>query len=222
MLHQIKRNVVAVILLLCSCADYELLNLGDPEPVNLSIVAATDTTVSLCWSKSTDDGFKNYKVFYSRKETVDQKDSLVDSLSFRVDTVRTIRNLTPATHYYFRVMVNTTRNLFSPSNEVDTITLKDTTSDTIYHIKLFAPGSITSSSVTLRWSKYNGFFDSYRIFGDSTWDVNSKDSLFATVYQDTAIVLSGLPEGSKYWFRVYAKKDTSYLAESNSIEVTIP
>ncbi|NLD98553.1 MAG: fibronectin type III domain-containing protein, partial [Fibrobacter sp.] len=100
-----QRWLYILMVLFISCADYELLNLGEPESVQLQISAVTDSTVSLVWSKSHDEDFKNYKLYYSRKETVDNNDSLVDSLSFRVDTVRTVRGLAPDTRYYFRVLV---------------------------------------------------------------------------------------------------------------------
>ena len=217
-----QRWLYILMVLFISCADYELLNLGEPESVQLQISAVTDSTVSLVWSKSHDEDFKNYKLYYSRKETVDNNDSLVDSLSFRVDTVRTVRGLAPDTRYYFRVLVTTGRNLSSPSNEVDTITCKDTVIDTLNHLKLFAPEIKTDSTVMLRWSKYTDFFDSYKVFGDTTWEVNTKDPLYAIVYQDTTLIISKLIKNKKYWFRVYTKKYTSYLAESNSIEVLVP
>jgi hypothetical protein len=222
MLQNIKKKMFFILFIFCSCADYELLNFGEPDSVTLRISSATDSTVTLNWSKSFDTDFKNYKVFYSKQANVDINDSLADSLSVRPDTVLTVRGLTAATRYYFRVLVTTGRKLSSFSNEIDTVTLKDTITDTINHLKLFAPESITDSSVTLRWSRYKDFFDSYRIFGDTTWEVNFKDSVFATVYQDTTIVLPKLSKNKKYWFRVYAKKDTTYLAESNSVEVIVP
>lgn len=223
MSNNLKKNIfLLTVLLLCSCADYDLLNQGDPESVTLSITSVTDSTVTLHWSKSLDKDFKNYKLYFSRNETVDATDSLVDSLSFRIDTVRTVRNLIPATRYYFRVLVNTGRNLFSPSNEVYTVTSKDTVTAAIKNINLNAPESITDSSVTLRWSHFSGTFDSYRIFVDTTGDVTFADSLFATVYPDTSKLISKLISNKTYWFRVYAKKDTSYLGKSNSIEVNIP
>lgn len=222
MAEHIKNYIIPIFLLLCSCADYDLLNLGDPDSVKLSIKAVTDSTVTLLWSKSNDEDFADYKVYYSRNETVDQRDSLVDSLSFRIDTIKTVRKLLPGTRYYFRVLVNTGRGLFSASNEVDTVTRKDTVSDSTANLKLYAPYNITDSSVTLRWSKYQFSFDSYRVFMDTTWNVTIEDSLIKPVYHDTILTVTGLKNDKNYWFRVYAKKDTSYVSESNSIEVRIP
>ncbi len=210
-------------LILCTCADYDLLNLDEPARVNLSIKAVTDSTVTLVWSKSNDEDFSNYKVYYSRNETVDQHDSLVDSLSFRIDTTKTVRNLVPGTRYYFRVLVNTGRGLFSASNEVDTVTLRDTTGDSDEILRMYAPVIISDSSIILRWSKFHFSFDSYRIFMDTTWDVTYRDSLIGTKYHDdTSMVINGLSQGRTYWYRVYAKKDTSYIVGSNSVEVKIP
>lgn len=216
------KTVLPIILILCTCADYDLLNLDEPESVNLAIKAVTDTTVTLVWSKSNDEDFSNYKVYYSRSETVDQHDSLVDSLSFRIDTTKTVRNLIPGIRYYFRVIVNTGRGLFSASNEVDTVTLRDTSADTSQILKLYAPTVISDSSIILRWSKIHFTFDAYKIFMDTTWDVTNADSAIGTVYHDTTLVVNGLAKNKIYWYRVYATKDIGYIVGSNSVEVKIP
>lgn len=211
-----------IFLILCTCADYDLLNLDEPSSVKLSIKTVTDSSVTLIWSKSNDEDFSNYKVYYSRNETVDQHDSLVDSLSFRIDTTKTVRKLIPGTRYYFRVLVNTGRGLYSASNEVDTVTLKDTSANSTANLKLYAPSIISDSSIALRWSNFLSPFDSYRIFMDTTWDVTFMDTLIGTVYHDTSLIVNSMIKNKKYWYRVYAKRDTSYIGSSNSVEVKIP
>jgi len=211
------KTILPIILILCACADYDLLNMDEPESVNLSIKAISDSTVTLVWSKSNDEDFSNYKVYYSRNETVDQHDSLADSLSFRIDTTKTVRNLVPGTRYYFRVIVNTGRGLFSASNEVDTVTLKDTS----LILKLFAPAIISDSSIILRWSKIHFTFDAYKVFMDTTWDVTNADYVIGTVYHDTTLAVNGLVKNRTYWYRVYATKDMGYIVGSNSVEVKI-
>ena len=216
------KTILPISLILCTCADYDLLNLDEPESVNLAIKAVTDTTVTLVWSKSNDEDFSNYKVYYSRSETVDQHDSLVDSLSFRIDTTKTVRNLIPGTRYYFRVIVNTGRGLFSASNEVDTVTLRDTSADTSLILKLYSPVIISDSSIILRWSKVYFTFDAYKVFMDTTWDVTNADSVIGTVYHDTTLVVNGLVKNRTYWYRVYVTKDIGYIVGSNSVEAKIP
>lgn len=213
-------SLILPVLLFCLCADYDLLNLGDPENVILSITNVTDSTVTLKWSKCNDEDFSNYKVYYSRNETVDWNDSLVDSLLFNIDTTRTVRKLVPDTRYFFRVIVNTGRGRYSASNEVDTVTGKDT-ADATEELKLYSPLNITDSSVTLKWSKYNTSFDSYRIFMDTTWNVTFQDSLIKPVYYDTVTTVYGLVKNKTYWFKVYVNKNSDYVDESNSIEVRI-
>lgn len=222
MSNNILITILSIILILCACADYDLLNLDEPESVNLSIKSVTDSTVTLVWSKSNDEDFFNYKVYYSRNETVDQNDSLVDSLSFRIDTSKTVRNLIPGTRYYFRVIVNTGRGLFSASNEVDTVTLRDTSADTSLILKLYAPAIISDASIILRWSKVHFTFDAYKVFIDTTWDVTNADSVIGTVYHDTTLVVNGLVKNRTYWYRVYVTKDIGYIVGSNSVEVKIP
>ena len=208
-------------LLAINCADYDILNEGDPEPVKLEITAATDSTVTLRWTKSHDEYFSYYKVLYSKNDVVDNRDSISDSLFFKVDTTKIVRKLTPDTRYYFRVMVFTENGFNSPSNVVDTVTLKDTITDSTEILQLFGPENITSSSVTLRWSECKTVFDRYLIFGDTSWQVDYSDSLFKTVYGFTSEAIEDLTSGKTYWFKIYAQKDTGFVAVSNSVEVNI-
>lgn len=216
-------NIVpfSLILILLNCADYDLLNENDPDPVNLDITAVTDSTVSLKWTKSTAEDFKNYKVYYSRNDVVDNNDSLSDSLSFRIDTTKIVRKLAPGMRYYFRVIVNTESGNFSASNIVDTITLTDTASDSTGSLELYTPENVTDSSLTLRWSECKEAFDRYRIFADTVRLVNYTGYLAWTVSQDTVKTVTGLDSDKTYWFRVYAQKDTSFVAVSNSVEVQV-
>ena len=70
--------VLMLFALLLSCADYDLLDSDDPDPVKLSITSVSDSTVSLKWTRSTAEDFRNYKVYYSRNDVVDNTDSLSD------------------------------------------------------------------------------------------------------------------------------------------------
>lgn len=207
--------------LLLSCADYDLLDSDDPDPVKLQITSVSDSTVSLKWTRSTAEDFRNYKVYYSRNDVVDNTDSLSDSLSFRIDTTKIVRGLSSETHYYFRVIVNTESGKFSASNIADTVTLADSAADSTGVLKLYGPENITDSSVTLKWSKCELAFDRYRIFADTTWQVNFSDIPVDTIYQDTSTTIFDLDSGKTYWFRVYAQKDTGFIASSNSVEVKI-
>lgn len=200
-----------------SCADYDLLDV-EIEPVHLSITDATDSTVTLKWTQCDYTDFMNYKVYYSLNDVVDYTDSLSDSLTFRVDTTKTVFNLKSRTRYYFRVITTALNGDFSVSNIVDTITLEDTTIGTI---KLYSPVQITDSSLVIRWNKCEKQFDRYLVFMDTHWDVDKNDSLVNTSYVDTTCKILDLTYNEKYWFRIYAQKDTAFVAESNSLEVLI-
>lgn len=200
-----------------SCADYDLLDV-EIEPVQLSINDVTDSSVSLKWTQCKYSDFNNYKVYYSLNDVVDFTDSLSDSLTFRVDTTKTVFNLNSRTRYYFRIITTALNGEFSVSNIVDTITLKDTTFGSI---KLFSPVQITDSSVVIRWTRCENPFDRYLIFMNTNRDVDNHDLLANTVYVDTTCRISNLNFNERYWFRVYAQKDTVFVAESNSLEVLI-
>jgi hypothetical protein len=51
------------------CADYDELDDPDrrPDPVTLAISAATDSSVTLRWTRCTDDEFARYELYYGTK-----------------------------------------------------------------------------------------------------------------------------------------------------------
>jgi hypothetical protein len=212
---------LSILSLMFFCADYEDLEI-EPVPVVLSIKTVTDSSVTVSWSQCEDKYIYRYKVYYSKGDIVDQNDSLSDSLSFKSDTVKIVKPLKPNTRYYFRVFVITETGNSVGSNTVYTLTTNNTVAaDTIKVLKLFHPENITDSSVTLRWSKSQVAFDSYKIYADTVWKVDSLDKVYKTVYQDTSAVIINLVKNKTYWFRVYAQKDTGFVAKSNSVEVKI-
>jgi hypothetical protein len=204
-------------MMLNSCADYnEMEEAENPTPVTLSIAGTGDSSVTLKWSKYAGEYFSNYGLYIGYSQGLDSADSLIDTFSYRTDTVATIRKLTPNTHYYFRVIVTTTEGGAGASNVVDT-TVNESTK---HKLTLYPPDStLTDTTVFLRWTKYGLDFDYYRIYRDTTDVVDTKDTSVKTVYTDTSATIKNLMPGRTYWFRVYAFSDTSIAATSNIMEV---
>ena len=206
--------------LFASCADYDLLEDPDrtPDPVVLEITAVTDSSVTVRWTQCRDDDFKQYAVYYGTNDIVDRDDKLADSLSFSVDTVKTVRPLDDLTRYYFRVIVYNDQGNFSVSNIVDTVTPEDMKGK----LKLSRPQVTADGDVTLLWTAALETVDRYAVHADTLRTVDTADSIYATVYSDTTETISGLAAGHTWYFKVVARTDTTVAATSNIVDIELP
>jgi hypothetical protein len=205
--------LAGITLLMLSCADYDLLDEENALPaVELKVNGVRDSTVTLSWTGCRDETFKNYKIYYDSSDVVDQSDKLVDSLSFAQDTVKAVGGLSPATQYYFRVVLTNQQGKTTPSNTVCAITWLS-----------FRPLQWRGdSAVSLVWTRVrNAPVNDYRVFSDTNDLVDTTDSLWARpVAGDSAITLSDLPAGAAKRFRVYAMGDSGVLTQSSTVQVT--
>jgi hypothetical protein len=202
------------------CADYDLLEDPDktPEPVSLEIIELTDSTVTVRWTQCRDEDFKQYEVYYGTNDIIDRNDKCADSLTFSVDTVKTVGPLDDMTRYYFRVIVFNDLGNFSVSNIVDTITLEDLKGK----LKCNAPTITDDGEVRLRWTTVQEESSRYVIHADTLRTVDTTDTLLATVYSDTTETIGDLLTGHTWWFRIFAWNDTAIVASSNTVEIHLP
>lgn len=204
--------IIPALLFLC-CTDWDLGGEDAPDSVTLGIIGVTDTTVTLRWSKSDDTDFESYMVYYSLSDVVDTTDQIADTIYFSYDTIKTVQGLEPEKHYYFRVIVNTFRNMISASNIVDTTTLKNISS---YTLKLSKPVAVSEHSISLSWEKeWTSTYNQYWIYYDTTSTVDSTDICIDTVNNVTTDTIAGLKRETAYWFRVYLNRDGVPKAGSN-------
>ncbi len=206
-------------LVMLNCTDWDLGGEGEaPDPVALEITSVTDTSVTLRWSRSDDEDFKSYQVYYSTSDIVDTTDKIADTLHISKDTVKTVTGLDANRHYYFRVVVTTYRNMISASNIVDTTTLKSMIDLTL---TLNPPVALSEFSVSLSWEKgWLSDFNQYWVYMDTTATVDSTDKCVDTVNDGLNTVVDGLLRNKKYWFRVYLNKNNVAKHGSNIDSVT--
>ncbi len=207
-------------IIILSCADYEMIGDPDrtPDPVTLEIIVVTDSSVTLRWTQSKDEYFSRYVVYYGTDDIVDLNDKPVDTLSFSVDTVKTVRRLYDNKRYYFRVIVFNEMGNFSVSNIVDTVTKENMKGK----LKLAAPVITDYDALILCWSKALEPFDYYAVYADTNPSVGTNDAIIAKVFDDTTKTITGLTPHNSWWFRVYAQRDTVVVATSNIVEVNLP
>jgi hypothetical protein len=212
--------IIGFALLAIRCADYDLADKAlHPDAVTLDITAVTDSSITLRWTQSHNEDFSNYKVYYSKSDVVENTDSLSDSLTFIFDTTKTVTRLASGTTYYFRVILNTKSGGFSASNIVHATTTGSVNTGVIV---LYNADSVSDSTRLLHWTKCAAAFDRYRVFADTTNQVNTLDSLVASVASDTFVLLSvkNFKPDHSYWFKVYAQRfSDTIVAASNIVQV---
>jgi hypothetical protein len=208
---------LVLLLIFAFCADYDLLDKDPPvppDPVKVSINKVTDSSVTINWSKCTNDSFLCYIVLYGEGSYVDERDKVFDTLSYAVDTFATIKSLIAQTEYAFRVVVKLKNKMATPSIPVSTTTLENLKG------KLKLTGHSDSIKAELIWTKSVIPCMRYRIFSDTVSTVDTLDSLIRTL-TDTVYHISDPPKIKSRYYRVYAQNEQSFVASSNIVEILL-
>jgi hypothetical protein len=204
-----KKTLLAMLSLsvIFSCADYNLLD-EKPRAVTLSITDIQDSSVTLRWTQPDDENFKSYKVYY---DTSDHLGRLADSTLFAQDTTQTIKNLVPATAYYFAVIMTNQAAKTSMSNIASAITWLQ-----------FRPQEwVGDSAIVLKWNRPKGVtITGYRIYSDTISSVDTLDTLEGQLTaNDSSFSQVNLPFGTMKYFRVFARGSSGYLTGSTTAQV---
>lgn len=205
---------ISLVLYILSCADYSLLENTDPPPAaSLSVSGVKDSTVTIHWSLCTDENFASYRIYYDTTDVVDKSSVFVDSLLFVGDTVKSIGNLKPATQYYVRVF---TRNIQGRENGSNTIV-------TVTQLAFRAEQKAGDTGVVLSWSQLrNVSFDGFRVFYDTTDNVDTSDRQLnagnLVAASDTSLVISQVPLGQNWRFKVFAMTGDSVVTSTSGIQ----
>ncbi|MGA2508411.1 MAG: fibronectin type III domain-containing protein [Chitinispirillaceae bacterium] len=190
------------------CADYGQLDTNPPTSASLAVSDVQDSIVTLRWTQSADVNFKMYKIYYDSTANLGR---FADSIVFAQETTLTIKNLNPATLYYFAVFVTDQAAKSSMSNIASTVTWLQ-----------FQPQQwIGDSAIMLTWGRPKGVSTTgYRLYSDTTSSVDTLDSLQAQLASnDTSFSLFYLPYGITGYFRVFARGNSGYLTGSVTAQV---
>jgi hypothetical protein len=207
-------------LLMAGCADYEYLE-NPPQPVAVTIGAVTDSSVALHWTKSADDYFERYTVYFATEERIDSSSKAADTLFAAFDTTTIVSGLDSTTRYYFRVVIANEYGMSAGSAIVDTTTLKSARSP----LRLFHPDSTTDSSTVIRWERsWHSGFDGYQISIDTTRIVDTNATPLRSIRRDritdTSVAVTGLLPGTRYWVAVHVKADGHFITSSATDSLT--
>jgi len=156
-------------------------------PSNLVLVgSATYQSVSLTWTKATDNVKVDYYDIYANDKLINSTKG--DAIAF------TINKLIPSTIYTFYIKARDAEGNVSASNSVNTTTQ----AATIVQLTLPAPtnltGDATSSSVKLLWSlSANDQVKGYKVYQENT--------LLATV-NTSGYIINNLQPDTEYSFKI--------------------
>lgn len=198
-----------------------------PSSVQLAIVFASDSTVSLKWTQSTASDFLRYYIYYSKNSAVGKGRPgtyCFDSLNNKQDTSIIVDNLLPNTSYYFRVNVVTNSSRSSESN------IADTTTDSLIFVPVPPEKStlffvqVSDTTVTLKWTKSTASdFKKYYVCYSQNLSVElgkpgsiCADSL--SIKNDTITRINNLLPNAQYHFRVFVSTISNLQSASDPID----
>ncbi|MFB3889160.1 MAG: fibronectin type III domain-containing protein [Candidatus Bathyarchaeia archaeon] len=207
---------LSVLLLLLLCSSVFPLNMASAAAtLSLGRSGRTQTTITLSWSKSSDLVFSKYELFFS-SNGVNGPFQLVWSTGDKSVTTYAVRNLSPATDYWFYIKDS---DWFGSAN-----------SNTYQVSTTFNPSlSITvqtATTVSLSWSDSNIYstlvpFKSYTI-QMSTVGPDGPYSILETLTDRTqnTYTVTGLGTGL-YYLQMYNTMGDGSISYSNRVNVSI-
>lgn len=98
---------------------------GTLTPPTLQIIGTSTTnSISVGWTKITDAGFNNYKIYRSITQGVTESSTLVTTITNANQNNYTDNGLSSGTTYFYRVFVYNSNGIGSGSNEINASTQK--------------------------------------------------------------------------------------------------
>ncbi|MEM2870588.1 MAG: fibronectin type III domain-containing protein [Thermoplasmata archaeon] len=186
------------------------------EPTNI-----TDNALELSWTMNPDKDFSRYEVYQSTLSNF----SAPKLLMWTGDRSRTgllVTGLARLTTYYFMVRVLDRAGLSADSNVVRATTLLGNVPPAA--VTLYAPTSVTDSSMTLSWSRNNdGDFARYELHGSTQPGFTpSQSTLIASIpdQNTTQFSVTGLLPSTNYYFRVRTWDTGGLFNDSNRVNAT--
>ncbi|MCX6252078.1 MAG: fibronectin type III domain-containing protein [Bacteroidetes bacterium] len=199
------------------------LNLLLPDPVVLSSPSHTDRSITLAWTRSSDSGFREYKVYRGYSPGLDENTgALLNVFTEPGDTTCTDAagmtnndGLSPGTTYYYRVMVMDEYGKIAGSNLLGVTTDLNPPVPELYKLEevtnFAGNGSIGRiTGVTFDgnylWIAYafssGGYYDSVTVTLVQ-YDYVNNQSLKSFTYKDVYPEFGGLESGGNYlWLQV--------------------
>ncbi|NNF06677.1 MAG: fibronectin type III domain-containing protein [Candidatus Eisenbacteria bacterium] len=200
-------------------------NVRPPAQVTLNNPdGIAETSMALSWTQSNDGDFASYRIYRKGEPAVDDADELVAVVTNRETTLQFDSGLVENTEYFYRLYVEDTAGLSTPSREISVRTRNAAPAG----VTMNAGTSVTSSAATISWGRsFVHDFASYRLYRDEGPGVGSASTLVAEIFESdvTSYRDSGLDGGTTYYYRVFVVDDGVFPGEKatgspNTIQIT--
>ena len=201
-------------------------NPEEPEPVDLfPPVDRALTSISLMWSMSHETDFLSYRLLRADEPGVTEENGT--SLIVYNDagqTTFTDSDLTPATTYYYRVLVTNEEPLSALSNEIAVTTLSRPAPEAPARVELYPPVEVTLTSISVAWSvNYDADFVGYTLLHSNSPGVTEETGTAIEVFSDFEDVTTthfGLSPAETHYYRVMVTNAAGLSSLSNEISGT--
>ena len=210
----------------------------------ITAASVTDTTLTLNWTKATDDvtaeSAIQYRVYYSSSDNISSVDTIVtnglplNSYTADIATLN-VTGLSASTTYYFNVIVKDEAgdtSVYSTMTQATGVLGGDYTAPTAGNSGVMTTDSITANSLTLTWvtgtddTSFSSALE-YRVYYstsdniDSVANIEANGTAINSYTSDIATLnVTGLTAGSTYYFNVIVKDEagnqTAYTAKEQA------
>ena len=193
-----------------------------PTAVTLSSPSSiTSSSITLSWSQSPDTDFSKYEVHKSTTSGFTPSAiTLVTTVTTKSTTTDTVGDLSELTTYYFKIRVIDIVDQYIDSNQVSATTSNAAPPA----VTLNTPSDITNSAIGLSWTQNtNTDFSKYEIHKSTTSGfIPSSTTLYTTITSQTttSTTVTGLIEGTTYYFKVRVLDAGGLYTDSNEVSGT--
>jgi hypothetical protein len=205
---------------LYSESDEYMLRTENDIPIQVTIENITDATessLSIRWSRNEDTDFLRYEIHFSTTQNfVPSSSTLYRNITDRNVTSYTVFNLLALTKYYFKIRVVDEENAFADSKELSGTTTIPVGPDVPQPVDIFDPtdAEIFETQVNIRWESYqNPEFKAYEVHYsiDPSFIPSSSTRYMGQITIPTinSVPVSNLMPSTNYYFvvRVVNVKD---------------
>ncbi len=197
------------------------------SPASTTLAQPTDITtdsIALSWTNPLDfdfttPDFDSYKVFRSTSSPVTLESTLVETIDDVNQTTFTDTNLQSDTGFFYKVFVFDKTGLSTGSNKVSATTLPAGPPPTPVNLFQLFPRFTAGNYIGLFWRKNaDPNFASYKIFRDTTPNVDTNDTLVVTLTNQNQIYFKddGLAPNT-YFYKVFTFSQAGLSSASNEL-----
>jgi len=220
--------IVINILLNTKPAENTNTNTHNRPPVAVVLHSPSETTITtdsiiLRWTTNRDDDFAEYELHKGAvKGFFPAINTKIVSIPYQSVDDYSVKNLNPATTYFFKIRVYDTSGLYNDSNEIQVSTTIQNQAPNISILN--TPNEITETSMNLSWSiNTESDFRQYELYRSKTSGiVMSSDNLIQilTVQNVSSLKVDNLMKNTRYYYKLRVVDSEKLFSDSNEVSAS--